>query len=252
MADARPTHLSLQRAVAILRVFTEGEPSLTVSEIARRLGLHKSTVSRILATLLDEGLVWHDRTSGRYALGLGLVEMAGVALGQIDVRAASIEHIERLLVAVDETVTVSVRRGTDAITVAHVSPVRSVRQVAWIGRRIPLATTATGKVFLAALLAAGDDWRRHLPTSASPSAMHTELRAVLEDGYAVEVDEFEAGTCSIAAPVRDRNGAVLAAVAIGAPTARFGHDERQAALPALLGAARDIARDMGLSVGEAV
>ena len=105
-----PTHQSLQRAVAILREFSESDPALTVSEVSRRLDLHKSTVSRILATLLEEGLVWHNAETGRYSLGMGLVEMAGVALGQIDVRAAAMPHMADLVAELDETVAVVARR----------------------------------------------------------------------------------------------------------------------------------------------
>jgi len=111
------THQSLQRAAAILREFSEVEPALTVTDISHRLDLHKSTVSRILATLLEEGMVWHNASTGRYSLGMALVEMAGVALGQIDVRAAAMPHVERLAAATNETITVAVRRGREAITV---------------------------------------------------------------------------------------------------------------------------------------
>ncbi len=208
------THQSLRRAVAILREFSEANPTLTVGEIARRLDLHKSTVSRILATLAEEGVVWQNPADGRYSLGLGLVEMAGVALGRIDVRAAALPHMDRLAEQVGETITVCVRRGQDAVTVAQVSSTRSVRQVAWIGRRFPLQTTASGRVFLGAAIA-------------------------------VEVDEFEVGSSSIAAPITDTGGAVVAALAIGAPTERFGPSERAQATPFLVETARAIAWDLG-------
>ncbi|MDH3499923.1 MAG: IclR family transcriptional regulator, partial [Acidimicrobiia bacterium] len=155
---AGSTHQSIERAIAILGVFTEHEPEIGVGEIARRLDLHKSTVSRILTTLLDESIVWHHPETGKYSLGMGLVELAGVALGQIDVRAAAMPHMEELGAALNETVTVSVLRGSEAVTVAHLPANQSIRHVAWIGRRIPLRATASGKVFLAAYHATGQDW----------------------------------------------------------------------------------------------
>ncbi|MEX0757406.1 MAG: IclR family transcriptional regulator [Acidimicrobiia bacterium] len=246
------THQSVRRAAAILRVFTESTPQLTVSEVARMLGLHKSTVSRILATLADEGLVWHDARTGRYSLGLGLVELAGVALGQIDVRAAALPHVERLVGSVQETVTVSVLRGDEAVTIAHMPSPHSVRHVSWIGRRVPLRSTAAGKVFLAAALASGQEWSAlglpgaaNMGDPASVPEMAAELRIVHRRGFATSVDEYESGGASIAAPIQDAVQSVVAAVALSGPAERFGADERLAALPLLTRAASDIAFDLG-------
>jgi len=247
-----PTHQSLRRAVEILRTFTENEPSLTVGEIALRLELHKSTVSRILATLADEGLVWHNPATGRYSLGLGLVELAGVALGQIDVRAASMPHIDRLAEQTGETVSVSVLRGHEAVTVAHVASRHSVRHVSWIGRRLPLRTTAAGKVFLAALAARGQDWMSpgppeagNLDRTAIVPDMASEFRVIRRRGFATEVDEFENGSVAIAAPIQDATGAVIAALSIGGPAERFGPDQRLQAIPLLRATAADIAAELG-------
>ncbi|MCA9927120.1 MAG: helix-turn-helix domain-containing protein, partial [Anaerolineales bacterium] len=85
----KPTHIqSIQRAVAIMRSFTETEPELSVMEISRRLGLHKSTVSRMLATLQHERLIDQNPETGKYRLGLGVIGLAGVALGRLNARAA--------------------------------------------------------------------------------------------------------------------------------------------------------------------
>lgn len=243
------THQSLRRAIAILRVFTESEPHLSVSEIARRLDLHKSTVSRILATLADEGVVWQNSGTGHYALGLGLVELAGVALGQIDVRGASMPHIERLAAEVGETVTVSVAGGNGAVTVAHAASRHGVRHVSWLGRRIPLRNTAAGKVLLAAMVAA--DGETPFPTAVGPglaeagNTLRVELREVHRRGFATEVDEFESGGAGIAVPVQDATGAVVAAVSVSGPVERFGADERLAAIAPLRRAAADIAFGLG-------
>lgn len=237
MSASRSTHQSLQRAVAILRTFTEQTPSLTVGEISRITGIHKSTVSRILATLLDEGLVRHDPSAGRYSVGVGLVELAGVALGQIDVRGAAMPVMEQLARTVDETVVLCVLRGTDAVTVAHAAGTHSVRHVVWIGRRIPLRTTAPGKVFLA-----------HAPSDSLDEGgpdLTGELARVREDGVAFETDEFEVGTSSIAVPVRDGTGAVVAALSVGAPTERMGPSVRETVVAALRDAADRISWDLG-------
>ena len=246
------THQSLQRAIELLREFSELEPALTVGEISRRVGLHKSTVSRILSTLLDEGMVWHNAETGRYSLGMALVEMAGVALGQIDVRAAAMPHIERLGAETNETITVAVRRGREAITVAHLPSTQSIRHVVWIGRRFPLRTTAAGKVLLAAMGSRGEDWRALVAVAEErqPAEWETtlavDLVAIAERGYADESDEFEIGMAAIAAPVLDHSGVAVAALSISGPSARFGFEARDAAAPWLIEAATEVATDLGM------
>ncbi len=246
------THTSLQRAVAILREFSEEEPSLTVSEISQRLDIHKSTVSRILAALREEGLVWHNATTGRYSLGMALVEMAGVALGQIDVRAAAMPHMERLADQTQETVSVTVRRGSDAVTVAHLPSRHPVRHVVWIGRRLPLARTAAGRTLLAAMHAAGEDWRglvagdHAIRPAEWEAAFSAELEAVIAAGYADECDQFETGTAAIAAPVIDPSGATAAALVVSGPSARFDGPSRAVTAPLVIRTAEAIAAELGM------
>ena len=246
------THQSLQRAMAILREFSEPEPALTVTDISRRLGLHKSTVSRILATLLDEGMVWHDAATGPYSLGMAVVEMAGVALGQINVRAAAMPHIERLVADINETTTVAVRRGQEAVTVAYLPSTHPIRHVVWIGRRIPLRTAAAGKVLLAAMHSRGEDWRAlvGIPEEDRPAeweaTLAADLTAIVKRGYAEESDEFEIGTSAIAAPVLDHTGAAAAAISISGPSARFDSEARDGAASLLIETANNVATDLGL------
>ncbi len=248
------THKSLQRAMAILREFSEQGPALTVSEISGRLDLHKSTVSRILATLHQEGMVWHNSDTGRYSLGMAVVEMAGVALGQIDVRAAAMPHIERLVGEVNETVAVAVRRGQEAVTVAHIPGTHPIRHVVWIGRRIPLRTSASGKALLAVMHSRGEDWTAVVgtPRDALPAnwdtRLETELAAIIKRGYSEDSDEFEIGTSAIAAPVLDHAGAAVAAISVSGPSARFDSETRNQAGSMLVDTATRVASELDVRV----
>lgn len=246
------THQSLQRAIAILREFSESEPALTVGEISRRLGLHKSTVSRILATLLEDAMVWHNPETGRYSLGMTLVEMAGVALGQIDVRAAAMPHMERLAAETNETISVAVLRDRDAVIVAHLPSTHSIRHVLWIGRRLPLRTTATGIALLAGMTAGSEEWRSLIGTAGeegpaeSEAILEGDLASVAQRGFVEETGEFEIGTAAIAAPVLDHTGAAIAAISISGPGARFDAETRAAAAPLLIETANAIATDLDI------
>ncbi len=246
------THQSLQRAIAILREFSEQEPALTVGEISLRVDLHKSTVSRILATLLEDGVVWHNAETGRYSLGMALVEMAGVALGQIDVRAAAMPHMEGLASETNETISVAVRRDRETVTVAHLPSTHSIRHVLWIGRRLPLRTTAAGKALLASMQASGEDWQNlvSVPREDRPAeweaTLATDFAAIAKRGYAEESDEFEIGMAAIAAPILDRSGTAVAALSISGPSSRFDPAYRLRAAPLVVGAADAVATDLGL------
>ncbi len=222
------THQSIERAVAIMREFSEHEPALGVAEISRRVDLHKSTVSRILTTLTNEGLVTQDPSTGRYSLGVGLLTMAGVALGQIDARAAAFAHMEELASITAETVAIAVRRGDRAVSVGEVPSRQSVRYVTWVGRHFPLNCTASGKVLLAGM--ADDELASHLrhlvacteSSITSSGALELEVRAAAYHGFAIERDEFESGISTIAAPVLDHDAEVVAALSVGGPSFRLG------------------------------
>lgn len=250
MQQTSSTHRSLHRAVAILREFTETEPALTVGEISDRLDLHKSTVSRILGALLEEGMVWHNPQTGRYSLGMSVLEMAGVALGQIDVRAAALPHMEQLGATTSETIALVVRRDREGVTVAHIPSTLPIRHVVWIGRRVPLRTTAAGKVFLAALHSRGEDWRGlagnpgEVRSPEQDERLGAELADIAERGYASEENEFEQGTAAIAAPIVDRTGIPIAALSISGPAARFDSEARDAAAMPLIDEAAGIAADL--------
>ncbi|MEM7116473.1 MAG: IclR family transcriptional regulator [Chloroflexota bacterium] len=222
------THQSLQRAVAIMRLFTEKEPALTVAEISQKLDLHKSTVSRILGALYVEGLVEHNDQTGQYSLGVGLITLAGVALGRISARAVSLPHMEQLANETEETITLSILRGFNSVCVACIPAPQSVRYVVWIGRRVPLHATASGKVLLAYQNVV--QRRHHLRYPLAPLTPHThtnsdglthQLNLVAQQGYALEVDEFEEGTSALAAPVFNHEGTVTAAISIAGPSYRL-------------------------------
>ncbi len=219
---------SVQRAAAILRSFTEQTPELGVMELSRRLNLHKSTISRLLTTLQGEGLVDQNPKTGRYRLGLGLVSLAGVALGRIDIRGVAQPLLTPLLAEVQETITIGVLEGREAVIVERLASPRVLRYVGWIGRRIPLYCTAAGRILLAWLPPGG--CRELLPealyrytkyTCTDLDVLEQQFAQIRAAGYAVVQEEFEAEITAIASPVRDHAGCVVAAIEISGPTNRL-------------------------------
>ena len=122
-----------------------------MTELARRLGLHKSTASRLLATLERRGLVEQDEESGKYRLGLVVIRLAERAERTLDLKGIALPELERLARATRETVTLAILEGDACLTVAQVDGPNMVACPDWTGRTTPLHCVASGKVLLAAM-----------------------------------------------------------------------------------------------------
>jgi IclR family acetate operon transcriptional repressor len=228
---------SVDRAVGILQVLGR-LGSGGVTDIAAELGLHKSTVSRLLGTLEARGLVEQNGSRGRYQLGYGIVQLAAGVAGRHDLTELSRPVCAELARTVGETVNVVVPDGQGVLSIAQVLGASAVTTVNWVGQRNPLHVTAAGKVFLSWLPPEQleDVLAEGLPRYTARTLVDAaELRAQLSDvrrrGYASTQDEYEVGLTAVAAPVRDPAGDVVAAVSVSGPTFRLG----PAALPALAG-----------------
>ena len=234
-SQKRSTHQSLKRAIAIMRLFSEDEPSLSVAEVSQKLDLHKSTASRILGVLLEEGLLEVNEENGRYSPGIGLVTLAGVALGQIDVRSAALPSLETLVDLSKETITTSIFQGKETIAVAHTPSPHSIRYAVWIGRRTKLHNTASGKLYLANI---SEEMRLGLlfqtveTTPTQQIKLNQAYEKIKQQGYALEIDEFENGISAIATPIFDYRSKVKAAISIAGPTYRLSQEQlKQFILP---------------------
>lgn len=243
---------SIQRAAIILRSFTEMEPELGVTELSQRLNLHKSTVSRILSTLQNEGLVGQNPETGKYRLGVGLISLAGVALGRLNARAAAQPYLTDLVNATQETVNVTVLDGQECVNIERAFSPQPIRYMGWIGRRSPLHCTASGKVILAYMDPAQrtavlpSSLRRYTNKTITDLAqLEQSLAAVCRDGYAIVHEEYEDGFSSIAAPIYDYQGSVAAALAVSGPTYRLEDGVITTFVGPLLEAARQSSAGLG-------
>jgi DNA-binding IclR family transcriptional regulator len=246
----------IDRAVAILKCFSEQTPELSVSELSRRLGLHKSTVSRILASLEQNDLVSQNPETGRYRPGLGLIGLAGVALGRLGVRGAAQPYLPALVSLCQETVNVVVRDGAECVNIEREASPKAIQYVGWIGRRMPLHCTAAGKVLLAALTPAERTALLPAPlprftarTVTDPEQLQAMLARVAAQGYAVDEGEFEEGFSAIAAPIRNHRGKVIAALVISGPSFRLGAEVMASLREPLLTTAAHISADLGYVPG---
>jgi DNA-binding IclR family transcriptional regulator len=237
---------ALQHGLEILDLFSADERVLGVGEIARRLGMHKSSASRLAATLSAAGyLEPADDGRGRYRLGPKLVRLAALAGDSDAVPRVAVPILERLVARAGDTGHVATLDGTEVVTIAVVDGWRSVRMHSTVGKRSPAHATAIGKVLLAALPDAevarrygGERLeRRTRHTIRSLDGLLAHLHDVRERGWAADGEELEPGLRCVAAPVADHTGAVVAAVGLSGPAeritaavaARLGRDVRATA-----------------------
>jgi IclR family transcriptional regulator, acetate operon repressor len=237
--------------VDVLRCFTVEEPLQGVTEIAGRVGLHKSSVSRILATLEQERIVERDEPSRKFRLGLGLIAVAGPLLANLDVRRVAYPVLEELNGETSETVALMVWDGAEAISVEQLPSPRPVKHTSPMGSRYNTGLSASVQVFLAHLAEAEarslvESGAVHLP--GGKTELRTYLRRladVRQAGFAANYGETSPDEVGIAAPVRDHRGAVVAALMIAAPRYRVSEDEVGRLAAACRGAAHLISLRLG-------
>jgi DNA-binding IclR family transcriptional regulator len=243
---------TIQRAAAILRCFSEGNPELGVTAIGHMTGIHKSTVSRLLLALNREGFVSQNAETGKWRLGLGLLNLAGMVLENLDLRELAKNHLAELARVTQETINISVLDGDECVNIECLLSPKPIKYAGRLGRRVPLHCTSTGKVLLAFL--SREQLDGVLPEELPPftkgtitdrTALEVSLDRVRAQDYAIVHEEFEEGLSAIAAPIRDHTGRVIATVSVSGPTYRMGPGKIERFTGPLLETAGKISADLG-------
>ena len=222
---------TVDRALRILESFEVDGQGRSVSEIAARLGVHRSTASRIAATLAARGFLERVPDSESFQLGPQLGRLGILALAGRGLIEAARKPMERLAAETGETVTLAVRRGDEAATIAQIDARFVVGVKNWVGGRTPLHCTSDGKV----LLAFGEEalpaeLARLTPrTITDQEELQRELEGIHERGWATAVGEYEEGLHGVGAPIFDPSGRCCAAVSVSGPYYRVSPE----ALPEL-------------------
>lgn len=245
---------SLARGLSVIRAFDADNSEMTLSDIARRTGLTRATSRRFLLTLLELGYV---RTDGRlFSLSARVLELGFSYLSALSLPEIAQPHLEQLSTTIHESTSASVLDGSDIVYVARV-PVRRIMSVRInIGTRFPAYATSMGRVLLSSFTAKQleaylktIDFTGLTPSTVrSQDALINELTRVRKQGWALVDQELEKGLRSIAVPIRDGSGSVIAAINVSTTasshTLESIHDEL---LPALQTAAERISVDLATS-----
>jgi DNA-binding IclR family transcriptional regulator len=241
---------SVGRALRIL--IDLGEQPRSLDDLAELIGVHKTTVLRLLRTLEGERFVYRD-SSYRYHLGGMLFALSSRALEQRGLRAVAAPHLARLNQATGQTVHLAEYEGGEVVYTDKYDSRHPVRMYSRIGLRMPLHCTAMAKVLLADLpaakrrrVAAEIEYTRFTPnTIAGPEELLAELERVRRCGYAQDHAEHEKFINCVAAPIRDASGRVVGATSISVPDVVLGYEQVVELLPQLLETARAVSADCG-------
>jgi IclR family acetate operon transcriptional repressor len=221
---------SIDRAAQVLVHVLETEEPPTVGGLSTRLGLPKSTASRLVGALERQGLIQRDGGGGQLVPGTVLQRYARRETGDAELVERASEALGRLAQASGETINI----GVPSLGAVELVDQRDSRHFLgspnWVGRRVPAHGSALGKVFYAyGALPVPDGPLEPLAPHTVPSADELGLDDVRAHGYAIAVEELEPGLWAVAAPVRDASGAVVAALSVAGPTVRL----RRGLLPRL-------------------
>jgi DNA-binding IclR family transcriptional regulator len=215
--------------MAILQMYTDEMPTITVSDMARHIGVHRSSASRLAATLHSMGFLARAGEAGHYRLGPQLVRLGRLAGKNNDLVQQALGPLRALVAQTGETGHVGVLDGTEAVTAGVVDGWHSVRMHGQVNKRAPAYCSSIGKALLAGMSdsAVRQMFRGHrlaartANTITSMASLLRELNEVRERGYALDNEELEPGLRCIAAPIRDAEGVVVASLGLSGPAPRL-------------------------------
>jgi len=243
---------AVERALDILLCFAPDKPALSLTQIAELVGMHKSTTYRLLSTLESKRFVHRDEATGMYRLGFRFIEMASLALQEIDLQRWPQPYLQRLSAEYGETVDLAVLDDRQVVYLQVIESPQRVKIAAAVGQRLPVCCTASGKAFLAFLPAEqasqilGDDlpcYTEHTHTSLAD--LNQDLRATRERGFAISEQEYEQDINAVAAPILDVKGYPVAVIAVVGPSFRLTRERMMQIGPSIRAIADVIAREVG-------
>lgn len=236
---------SVDRAVTILELLAV-HGAAGVTQLARTLGVHKSTASRLIAALERRQLVEQVEDRGHYRLGVGVLKLAAATSARLDLTQEARTVCRRLASETGETVNLVVLSGGAALYVDQLHGASSLSSYNWVGQHIPIHATSNGKVLVSErddpeLTRLLGDLVAFTPSTITDRAvLDAQLADVRDKGFAFAADELDIGLTAVAAPVRDAHGDIIASVSVSGPSFRFGEARVEEIVPLLRAAAAEI------------
>jgi IclR family KDG regulon transcriptional repressor len=243
---------AVERALQILNCFDDEHSERGISEISQAVGLHKATAHRIVTTLLNFGYLERASDGQKYRLGIQLATLGSRVVNRMDLRSEALPYMEKLVEQWDEACDLSIFDQGYVFYVEVLQDNHALQISASVGQTLPAHCTASGKVFLAHL--PPNELEKYLSqplvsytenTISSPDGLRKQLEEIRERGYAFDHEELEEGISSVAAPIRNRKGLVVAVLSMPGPTNRMTPDRLHEMAGSLVTAAANISNKLG-------
>jgi len=246
---------AVERALDVLLCFSRQTPELTLTQISEQIGIHKSTVHRLLATLEKKRFVERNSITGTYQLGIQMFQMAYLTLEQNDLRQIATPYLQRLSEQFRETISLSILDGTDMVYLRVIESQQRVKLAAATGQRLPAFCTASGK----AILAFSSDGivqqiidqglEKHTDyTLDSPEKLIKNFDLIREQGFSLSLQEFEDGINAIAVPIMNQNNQPIASIAVAGPSYRLSEERMLEIAPEILASVREISAEVEMVI----
>jgi len=255
MKESKPNYpiKVLNKTFSILEVLLQQGSAMNMTEISKKLGLYPSTTHRILDTLKYWGYVEQKLDNQEYQLGLKVIELGMAKLHQMDLVKEAAPYLKELVKLCNETVHLGVLEKGEVLYLAKEESSQTIRMISYVGKRAPLHCTALGKVLLAFL---PEEERKKilnqekLPrltdnTITDRNKLEKELGKIQIQGFALDREENEKDVCCIAAPIRNYQGEVIAALSISSPIFRIDKNAQNNLKGALIETSRKISKRLG-------
>lgn len=245
---------AVDRSLAILEAMAREGGPMGLGEISAEVELTRSTVHRLLATLISRGFARQDPATGRYSLGYKALEVGTSCLATMDIRTVARPYLRTLAQECSETANLAILDGLDVVYIDQVEAESIIKMRARLGSRGPAYCTGSGKVLLSALnreelnrLLEGRILKRYTTrTITDHGRLIQELDRIWREGFALDYGEMEPAVRCAAAPVLNHRGQVVCAVSISGPSSRIeGERLRKVLVPAVLHAAQGISKELG-------
>lgn len=245
---------AVDHALDLLEQFQGDIDELGVTELSKRLKLHKNNVFRLLATLESRNYIEQNRVTENYRLGLKTLELGQTFIKQMGLLRQSRPVLEALVKECNETTYVAILKDSHIVYLDVVETDLTVRVVPRVGSRLPAYCTAAGKIQLAYMT--DEELDNYLPakelkrytanTITDRDEFKTHLGRIVEQGYAIDNEEMDVGVCCVAAPIRDYTRRIIGAVSISGPSMRFAKERmEQELIPLVQRAGEDISTKLG-------
>jgi DNA-binding IclR family transcriptional regulator len=244
---------SVDRALMVMEILAK-LGAAGVTEIATELGVHKSTVSRLIAVLESRGYVEQLSERGKYRLGFSIVRLAGSTSAPMDLTRQGQATLDALATQTGETTNIAILDGDRIINIVEAIGSAGVALRTWVGQSCAAHTTSSGKVLLSELTAAdlrsrlGERLESFTPnTIVTLAALEAELATARANGWAAVNEELEIGLNAVSGPIRDSAGEIVAALSVSGPSYRLEPDGFEAMARRAIDAANQISRRLGYS-----